>query len=89
MNSSLARCEWCVELGINEYKYKINNVFTLKPENSPNQLLNYLVIAKGDSAASHNYWWEIDQHCLTDIKEAQQCKIVLPNNTIVELSKRG
>ena len=55
MNGSLARCEWQVELGLNEYKYKINNVFTLKPENLPNQLLNRLVIAKGDSAASHNY----------------------------------
>ena len=89
MNGSLARCEWQVELGLNEHKYKINNIFTLKPENSPNQPLNHIVIAKGDSAASHNYWQEIDQHCLIDIKQVQQCKIVLPNDTIVEPSKRG
>lgn len=56
MNGSLARREGRVELCLNEYEYKINDMLALKPENSPNQPLNHIVIAKGDSAASHNYW---------------------------------
>ena len=53
--------------------------------NSPKKI----VIAKGDSAATQNYWREEDKHCLTDLEHAAPCNIILPNATSVSPSEQG
>ena len=89
MDGSLARCEWWVELGLNLYSCKINNIFTNKPVNSPLYSKPPIVIAKGDSTASHNYWREQDKHYLTYITSAKPCEIILSNATAVKSSQCG
>ena len=48
-----------------------------------------MVIAKGDSAASDNYWREEDQHCLSDIVPHITPPITLPNKDTVVGTKKG
>ena len=61
-------------------------LFANKPVNSPKPSV---VIAKGDSAATHNYWQEKDKHCLTNIRKAKPCEIILPNAAQVHSSQSG
>ena len=61
-------------------------LFANKPVNSPKPSV---VIAKGDSAATHNYWREKDKHCLTNITKAKPCQIILPNAAQVHPSQSG
>ena len=67
----------------------INNLFHNKPVNSPIQHNRATVIAKGDSAASHNYWREEDMHCLANIEPANPCQIMLLNADSIHPSNRG
>ena len=60
-----------------------------EPENSPLILNAHIVKAKGNSAAFHNCWRPQDTHCLTKIKIAKPCNIILPNATAVKPSLRG
>ena len=69
--------------------HKINNILTNKPANSPPISKPPVVIAKGDSAASHNYWREEDKHCLTNITRAKPCDIILPNAMAIKPSHSG
>ena len=46
-------------------------------------------IAKGDSAATHNYWRDKDKHCLTSLEQAPLCNAILPNVSNISLSLQG
>ena len=54
--------------------------------NSPKQRV---VIAKGDSAATHNYWRQEDTQCLMYIKPASPHNIILPNSGIIQPTHSG
>ena len=53
--------------------------------NSPKKI----VIAKGDSTATHNYWRDEDKHCLNALEPAPPCRVILPNAASVSPSLQG
>ena len=40
-----------------------------------------MIIAKADSAATHNYWINEDMDCLSNIRDYNSPSVMLPNNT--------
>ena len=56
------------------------------PDNSHKKSI---VIAKGDSGASHHYIRQQDQHCLTDIKPNSSARVTLPNAKAISSTKQG
>ena len=67
---------------------KINNTLH-KPVDSPINNNRHAVIAKGDSAATHNYWKEEDKHCLTSMQPEASCNVALSNAEAITPSQRG
>ena len=74
----------------------------IKNGEKPNMILNVantvvsqtpldssIVWAKGDSAASSNYWRPQDKHVLTDIETCQGPYVQLPNNEMIASNERG
>ena len=47
------------------------------------------IIAKGDSAASQNYWREEDEHCLQNIRPYSGPSVVLPDADTIAPTKKG
>ena len=58
------------------------------PTNSPAKNNSSLVIAKGDSAATYNYWREEYQHCLTSMQQDKPWHVILPDAETVQPSNR-
>ena len=75
-------------LGIscNACNNKIDFDLPQKPVNSPKQRV---VIAKGDSAATHNYWRKVDTQCLMSIKPVSPCNVILTNFDIMQSTHSG
>ena len=86
MDGSKARCSWQVELGLCNI-IKIKKILHKTPLNSlkPSCINSQskIVIAKGDSAATHHYWRERDKDMLSNIKLLQYCNITLSNATTI------
>jgi hypothetical protein len=55
----------------------------------PDKTKRILVMAKGDSAASHHYWREQDDHVLQDIKNCKGPAVLLPNGETIASTKKG
>ena len=49
-----------------------------KSIDSPTTNNTLVAIAKGDRTATHNYWKEEDQHCLTSLQPAATYNVILP-----------
>ena len=48
-----------------------------------------VVLAKGDSAASKNYWRQQDKEVLNKIEKYQGPSVLLPNNATIASTERG
>ena len=48
-----------------------------------------IVNAKGDSAASDNYWRVKDSHCLSNVRPFQSIPIMLPDGDLISGNKKG
>ena len=48
-----------------------------------------IVIAKGDSAASQNYWREEDKHCLQNLQPYTGTSVILPDGDTLKASQQG
>ena len=66
---------------------KLNKLsFPASPPSSSNQPL---VIAKGDSAASQNYWREADKHCLSSLQPYTGTSVILPDGDTLTPHQQG
>ena len=63
------------------------------PLNSPKlacaKVQTKIVIAKGESAATHYYWRERDKNALSNVEPTQRCIITLPHATTTSSSVSG
>ena len=48
-----------------------------------------IVMAKGDSAASHHYWREEDIKVMSEITKNPRPSILLPNNSSIDVTNQG
>lgn len=64
----------------------MNNALSQNLVSSPK---TKMVIAKGDSATTQNYWRDEDKHCLTLLKQAPSCDVILPNASNIKPSLQG
>ena len=74
-------------------KQTLNKTIAL-PVNSPNKYTSCtratpIVIAKGDSAASHHYWRPEDQHYLTEPSPNTAIQVQLPNASKIGSTVQG
>ena len=56
-------------------------------KDSPNK--QTMVIAKGDSAASHHYWRQEDVNTLSNLRKDTTAKVTLPNAEAIPSNLRG
>ena len=68
---------------------KINILHKNIPEDSHLSVKHKLVIAKGDSGASSNYWREQDKQILHNIKPNPNISVTLPNNNPIKSTSSG
>ena len=54
-----------------------------------NEYASPIVWAKGDSAASSNYWRPQDKIVLNNLEKCQGPSVQLPNNTMISSNERG
>ena len=78
---------------LNACKQTLNKTIAL-PANSPNKntlcaRTTPIVIAKGDSAASHHYWRPEDQHCLKEPSLNTAIQVQLPNASKIGSTVQG
>ena len=70
--------------------YIYSNTSTVGSINSiNNQKTQSLVIAKGDSGASDNFFREVDSHCLVNVKPHNTPPVMFPDATVSTGSEKG
>ena len=52
-----------------------------------NDTMGDIVIAKGDSVATNNYWFEEDKQILSGIKSVQGPSVILPDGFFISSTK--
>ena len=68
---------------------KLNKLHINKSIDSYLSLQNNVVIAKGDSGASANYWRDEDKSILQNIHPNTSIKVTLPNNDPITSTQSG
>ena len=61
------------------------NLLSTSPVNSPNKIIT----AKGDSAASHHYWKQVDCGILTNFSKSPGPTVSQPDNTPLQCTGQG
>ena len=87
MGESCAYCKWHSELGNCIISNKINYTCKNLPANSPNK--HRIVIAKGDSGATHHYICPQDKAYLKDRKPNSTITVTLPNAQAISSTIQG
>ena len=59
------------------------------PPPTSSQSPSHIVMAKGDSAASHHYWRDQDSHVLSTIRPSLGPSVLLPNGDKISSTKAG
>ena len=68
---------------------KINKLHINKPVDSHLSSTNHIVIAKGDSGASANYWRSEDTKVLQNMHRNTSINVTLPNNHSISSTQSG
>ena len=55
----------------------------------PTEQISEIVMAKGDSAASHHYWRIEDAKVLSNIIDKPGPSVVIPNNSTIAVTSQG
>ena len=85
MGGSKAYYSWGCKSGCVLVTNKINKLHFNKPEDSYH-CSNSIIIAKGDSGASANYWHNKEKHILQNIKPNTSISVTLPNAQPINLA---
>ena len=72
---------------MNKLATKLNLLNTISSD-SPHKKYK-MIVAKADSAATHNYWRNEDMDCLSRIRDYNGPSVTLPNNTRISPKKQG
>ena len=74
----------------NEFYSKINSkCYNLPKDSYFSKAKPKIVIAKGNSAASHNYWREEDKYCLSNITSYSSANVMLSNAELIPSKEAG
>ena len=71
-------------------KHKANlTKFSIPLIKKQKKKLTALVISKGDSAASQNYWREEDKHFFSNLHRCSGPSVILPDGNILTSTQQG